>query len=35
LTEFFLQRLNPFLDIGCFTELCRCYVYHCGGRVDG
>jgi hypothetical protein len=21
LTKFFLQRLNPFLDVGCFTEL--------------
>ena len=26
LTELFLQRLNPFLDVGCFSKLCWCYV---------
>lgn len=35
LAEFLLQRLNPFLDGGCPTELLRCYIYHGGRSVDG
>lgn len=34
LTEFFLEQLNPLLNIGCFTELLRCYVDHDGRSVD-
>ena len=29
-----MQRLNPFLDVGCFTELCRCNIDHDGGNVE-
>jgi hypothetical protein len=35
LTEFFLQRLNFLLDVGCFTELCWCNIDHDGGNVEG
>jgi hypothetical protein len=28
LTEFFLQRLDLLLDVGCFTELFWCCVNH-------
>jgi hypothetical protein len=35
LTEFFLQRLDLLLDVGCLTQLSRCYVYHGAESMDG
>src|ERR1035437_7211630 len=30
LPQFFLQRLDLLLDVGCLTKLCWCNGYHCG-----
>jgi hypothetical protein len=35
LTEFFLQRLDLFLDVRCLSELFWCCVNHSGGSLEG